>query len=750
MPVSQLRLSTLLFHSLMLALLALPSSGLAQGLLVDIGPDRSIRLPRPWPPHRPTPQPAPPSSYKIKSLTVHAKLQGQVAQVQVSQSFVNTGSRPMEVCFVFPLPYDGAVDRLTLLVDGQEYPAQLLDATKARAMYEEIVRKNKDPALLEWVGSGLFKTSVFPVPAGAERTVTLRYSQLCRKDQGLTDFLFPLSTAKYTSQPVDQVEIELSIASRDEIKNVYSPTHAVDVRRPDGHHATVRFTAEKQIPGSDFRLLYDVGRDTVGASVLSYRPTADEDGYFLLLASPKITSSEAERPAKTVVFVVDRSGSMSGKKIEQAKGALKFVLNNLRPGDLFNVIAYDSEVESFRPELQKYDETTRQTALGFVAGIHAGGSTNIDGALAAALRQLQDTSRPSYVIFLTDGLPTAGETNEAKIVAHTKPLNRVRARLFTFGVGYDVNSRLLDKLARANFGQSEYVRPDEDIEAGVSKLYNRIGAPVMTELAIRFELDGHTKADGPVVDRIYPQGVHDLFAGEQLVLVGRYRHSGQAKVKVTGTVADQRETFDFPASLVTKSSDQTNRFIEKLWAMRRVGEILDEIDLKGKNDELVKELVTLATKHGILTPYTSFLADENSNHRDVASARARASRELEALDAASGRDGFAQRKGKAALQRAAQAPSSSFGGSFYYSAREDKRVAVRSIRSLGGKTFFRRADRWVDSAVQAADEKQAQTIARFSDEYFELIDRHGPHAARLLAFDEPVLLRLGEEVYWVK
>ena len=221
-----------------------PAAARAQGLLVVVDPNEQVRLPRPiviWPRPYPMPQPAPPPmSYKIKELDVQARLVDQVAQVQVSQTFVNTGSQPMEVSFVFPLPYDGAVERMTLMIDGREYPAKLLDAKEARRMYEEIVRKNRDPALLEWLGTGLFRTSVFPVPAGASRTVSLRYSQLCRKQEGLTDFLFPLSTAKYTSEAVEKVSIRATIESQEEIKNVYSPSHAIEIKRPDEHHATDR------------------------------------------------------------------------------------------------------------------------------------------------------------------------------------------------------------------------------------------------------------------------------------------------------------------------------------------------------------------------------------------------------------------------------------------------------------------------------------------------------------------------------
>ena len=236
---------------------------------------------------------------------------------------------------------------------------------------------------------------------------------------------------------------------------------------------------------------------------------------------------------------------------------------------------------------------SRKAALGFVEGIYAGGSTNIDGALQTALGQLQDDSRPNYIVFLTDGLPTAGERNEPKIVANAKQRNKVHARIFSFGVGYDVNSRLLDKLSRLCFGQSQYVRPNEDIEAHVSQLYSRIGAPAMKDIAISFDVEDFPVEHGSVVSRVYPRDAYDLFAGDQLVLVGRYKKGGAAKVTIRGNVEGTKHEFHFPVKLVNKSNDETFAFVEKLWAMRRVGEIIDEIDLQGKNQELIDELVAL-------------------------------------------------------------------------------------------------------------------------------------------------------------
>lgn len=732
--------------SLLLLGLFCPGLTLAQGLLVVTDPSQSVRLPRPMP----TPSPA--ATYCIKALDVNVQLVDQVARVNVSQTFANTGSSPLEVSFIFPLPYDGAIERLTLMIDGREHPAQLLAADEARKIYEEIVRKNQDPALLEWMGRGMFKTSVFPVPPGEERKVTLQYTQVCANDQGLTDFLFPLSTARYTSQPVEKVTLRANIESAVDIKNVYSPTHDIQVERPDARHATVKFDGEKLIPTEDFRLFYDTEAGKIGTSLVSYRPEGEDDGYFLLLASPQIAAVAEERPAKTVVFVIDRSGSMSGEKIEQAKAALKFVLNSLRPGDLFNIVAYDDAVETFRPELQKFDDDTRAAALGFAEGIFAGGSTNIDAALRTTLEQLTDSSRPSYVLFLTDGQPTAGEQNEAKLVEIAKNANQVRARIFAFGLGYDVNSRLLDKLVRGNFGQSVYVRPDEDIESHVSRLYNRIESPVLTDVQIEFAFDTESAADAPApVTRTYPQAPYDLFAGEQLIVVGRYRQAGAAKVTIRGSVDGQSQEYEFPVEFVDRSNDEKYAFAEKLWAVRRVGELIDQIDLQGQNEELVKELVELSKRHGILTPYTSFLADENTNLNDMAANRGRAVKELEGLNETAGQSAFEQREMKQAFQSTARA--SATPGLYFSNGSADGDVAVpaqQSMRQMGNKVFYRRDARWVDSSVNETQEQNAVRIVQFSDEYFRLARAQRGQLSQYLVSDEPLLVNLQGQTYLIE
>lgn len=217
--------------------------------------------------------------------------------------------------------------------------------------------------------------------------------------------------------------------------------------------------------------------------MLSVKPSSSEDGYFLLLASPEVKPVDTRVLPKTVIFVIDRSGSMAGKKIEQARNALKSVLSNLRDEDLFNIVAYDDRVESFKPELQRYSPQVRSDAARFVDNIREGGSTNIDSALKAALAMVRDSSRPSYVLFMTDGLPTAGETRELTIAENCRSGNAGRSRIFSFGVGFDVNARLLDRLSGGNSGTSEYVKPDEDIETHVASFYSKMTRPATQTFA---------------------------------------------------------------------------------------------------------------------------------------------------------------------------------------------------------------------------------------------------------------------------
>lgn len=761
-----------------LILLGLSSSVVhGQGMLIDESDDGGrFVLPRPRP-IRPDP---PAASYAITEFSVNAAINSQVAVTQVTQVFKNTGSTQLEARFIFPLPYEGAVDQMTFLVDGKEYAAKLFPADEARRIYQGYLQRNQDPALLQWVGTGMFQTSVFPIPAGASRTVTLQYSQLLRRDGGLTDYLFPLATARYTSAPIEKVSFRVSISDRDEIKNVYSPSHQVEVKRDDAKNVTLTSIQSNVVPTTDFRVVYDSVAGPVAANLMSAWPADEEQGYFVLLASPSFNVGNVAPQQKMVLFVVDQSGSMSGDKISQAREAAKFVIQNLRPDDMFNIISYHSSVNVMSPEMLRFGDETRSQALGFVNGINAGGMTNIDEAMKSALTQMTDTTLPSYVVFLSDGIPTVGEQNEMKIAANCRQWNSARARIISFGVGYDVNSRLLDRISRDNRGQTEYVLPNENLEASVARLYAKISAPVITNMTVSYEMDGLKVEDGPVANRIYPQEHSELYAGTQLVLVGRYRQGGPTKVKIKGSLGGQAQEFAFDLELAKRGESQKYPFVGKLWAMRRIGELIDQIDLDGKHDELVKELVQLSLKHGIVTPYTAYLADENSVPlANLERQREMADQSLSQLSVESGADAFSHRSFKQsnkfadnlqALEHQSAAPglggqggaragsgmpnqsaSSGLDGSL------DQARGAGGIRQAGSQTFYKRGRQlFAENAVDVdleKDREQIKVIKRFSDDWYALVAANTEAENQILAEqadDEELVVRLRSIVYRIE
>ena len=588
-------------------------------------------------------------SYEIREVSIDGRVRDQVAEVQVSQTFHNPGSFQLEAEFLFPLPEEGAVQNFVLLVDGRELPGRLMPKDEARRIYEEIVRTKRDPALLEYMGRGLYRTSVFPIPPGADRKVTMRYTQLCKRDRDVIEFAYPLGTQKFTAKPIKRLIVQLSIRNKEAIKSIYCPSDDATIRRHGDHEVEVRLERHDLIPENDFRLVTTLADGAFSGSVLSYRPSESEDGFFLVLASPEVKPADTRPLPKTVIFVLDRSGSMAGKKIEQARRALKSMLNNLRDEDLFNIVVYDDRVESFKPELQRYSARSREEAERFVDNIREGGSTNIDSALKTALGMLHDTSRPSYVLFMTDGLPTAGETQEQRIAENCRRSNDRRARVFCFGVGYDVNARLLDRLSGGNSGTSEYVKPDEDIETHVGRFYSKMTSPVLTDL--RLELAGID------INRTYPRDVPDLFEGGQVVVVGRYRQSGSTTLRITGKVGDERRRSEFPAELASPYRGASYDFVERLWAVRRVGDLIDQIDMNGQNKEVVDELVALSMKYGLLTPYTSFLADERVPLHAMRANADRTRLSLQALNQVDGEAGVSQRGFKQGYMQAMRAPA---------------------------------------------------------------------------------------------
>ncbi len=643
--------------------------------------------------------------YSVKYHHVRVDVEGQVATTTVDQAFVNETGGQLEVEYVFPLPRDAQVKKFALFVGDKELPGKILDREEARRIYEKIVRSHRDPALLEYIGNGMFKSSVFPIPTGQQRRVKLVYSQLLSKEGDRIEYLYPLNTEKFSKKPLEEVEIRFELESDTPIKNLYSPTHDISPEWSGDNNVKGTYTEKNIRPDYDFRIFWTLSPKEVDATLVTHNPDDGEDGYFMFLASPEVGAGSREVIKKDVALVLDRSGSMSGEKIKQALGAAEFIVRNLNRGDKFNVIFYNDHIDPMWDKLKDYTSSNRKEVLARINKTEATGGTDIHGALTTAMKMIPEDGRPHYLIFLTDGLPTSGITDAGKITDAVKKANSHNTRLFAFGVGYDVNSILLDRLGADNHGLAEYVRPNENIEAKVSRFYSKIQSPALTDISLDF-------GDIRIRDA-YPRTLPDLFRGEQLVYVGRYRDSGTEKITMKGAASDKKKTYRYKLDFASETDPEENSFIARLWAQNKIGWLIEQIRLHGEKKEYIDEIVRLSTRYGILTEYTAFLAEEEVELHAADNVTRAESNIKSRVKMATGAGGVAQSMQARKYQSAKQASKAA-----QYYDKSGEEVTVDRVKVLGSKTFYLKDGEWVDSEYKK--DMKVKKVKQLSSPYFKL------------------------------
>ena len=656
----------------------------------------------------PVVMPAVPSTIVRVSTNVRISLDGRIARFEVEELFRNTGGRIAEGSYLYPLPGEAVFTDFSLFLGDQELKGEVMNAEQARGIYEEIVRRQRDPALLTLAGHGLVRAQVFPIQPGETRKVILRYAQVLPRDGDAYRIRYALG-----ARGDGPVTVAATARGAARFGVPYSPTHELEWR-VEGDRLAMRVEAQ---PRGDLEILLPVQQGLVGAQVLTHAPGGDDRFFMLVLSPPPVASDDVL--ARDLTMVVDVSGSMAGTKLEQAKAALQQALGSLRRRDRFRLLAFSTRVTEFRTGFSPATPEVVTDARTFVDRLGATGGTNIAEALETALPGHVPDGRMGILLFLTDGLPSVGEQSPEKLAANAAA-RRGTTRIFSIGIGHDVNTYLLDRLAVEGRGRSEYVAPEANVETAVGAVLGRINAPALTDLRV---------VSSPVQFlETAPTDLPDLYFGEELVLVGRYRGTGTGAVVIEGQRHGRRERFSTRASF--PEHDPDNAFIAPLWAARRVGELTRQIRLEGPSSSLVARIRELGLRYGILTEYTSYLVQEPG--QTVAN---RAVEDRIAPAAQSGAEAFRR------AERSAELSAAKSIGGIEAAARQDasegKDLGRLESRRAGGRLFIRRGGIWTDAGY--ADTLQVVTVAAFSPAYFDLA-RAIPEFAGCLSVGDDLLV----------
>jgi Ca-activated chloride channel family protein len=712
-------------------LVSIAGSAAAQGVIVPGPCDRCPRPPRPI---------TLPRALPIKSIKIDTKISSQVATTHVEQIFRNDSDATLEGTYFFPIPEQASITEFAIWDGDRRLVGEVRSREEARRIYDEIVRRQRDPGLLEYAGKNLFQASIFPIPPHSDKKLELSYSQILKAESGTVAYRYPLGTGRQVTE-IGGVSGRIELENKEPVRNIYSPTHAIEVKRNGDRHSVVTFEGGKD--PQDFQLFYALSREDFGVTLLTHREP-DKDGYYLLMISPKDDWSEQEYAAKDIVFVLDTSGSMAeAGKMEKARAALLYGIRILRPQDRFNVVSFAGEERLMESRMITADDQGRKRGEAFAQSLRPLGGTNINQAMLVAMQQFEASNRPKILVFMTDGLPTVGVTNTEAIVAAARSARITGLRLFSFGVGYDVNTALLDRLAAENGGVADYIEPKEDLEVKVSNFFAKVNYPVLTDLKLDMA--------GVETDLVYPRTLPDIFRGSQLTLIGRYRNQIEldyVRLQLAGIASGANKSYLYNNLRFPLREDE-NEFLPRLWATRRVGWLMEQIRSNGEQPELRDEIVDLGTRYGIVTPYTSYLALEPGAAIDT-------------LSRQQSNTGFIAGRGPAnapppPAPKAMDATATTGAGAVYQSkrAREQQEVlrverdnASSAIKNAGGKTFYLRDGIWTDSEFKAGV-TMPETIVKFgSDEYFALL-KQKPRLAEFFSLGERVVVILDGRIYRV-
>ncbi len=554
----------------------------------------------------------------LRHTAVQVEIVGMVARVQVSQTYTNTHEEPIEAVYTFPLPENSAVDDMRMVIGDRTITAQIEQREQARRIYENARSQGRTTALLEQERANVFTQSVANIAPREDIDVVIRYVQTLTYDAGEYEFVFPMVVGpRYTDDRVADAarvtppvagpgtrtghDISLTLAADPglPIRGFDVPTHQVTGgMKPDGT-LSLSLASRKTLPNRDFVLRYGVAGQAVVPTLLL--DGDDTGGHFALVIQPPDVDVDALVGARELIFVVDVSGSMNGVPLSICQAAMREAIMRLRPVDTFNIITFSGRTAQAFDEARPANEHNVREALAFLRGLRAGGSTQILDAVDVALADGVGSGRHRYVFFLTDGYVAIEDEVHARTRRFIDTLDRrgQRARVFSMGVGGSPNRELLDALAKAGDGLAVVVTTREDPREAVGRFYGYIDHPIWTNLSVEW---GSMK----VVD-VHPQTLPDLFATRPTVVHGRYVGAPASAVTLRARFGQKSVRSTATATKAAVGPE----VIGTLWARARIGELQRQHAISPQG-ALVEQITALGLGHRLVTPYTSFVAVDES------------------------------------------------------------------------------------------------------------------------------------------
>jgi Ca-activated chloride channel family protein len=551
----------------------------------------------------------------IKTVDATFQIDGQVAVTHVDQTFKNEMTTTVEAVWIFPLPEGAVVTELYYWFNGQRYKADIRERQEARNDYNNQIRQQLDPALLEYLGDNLFRLSIAPINALTDVRTEITYVQLLPYEFGSVDYSFLLNAVGMSPKPLNRVSVSGVLETPTDIKYLTSPSHGttttLSIAQVNEKKYQITFGDENFLPDKDLKLEYETLRQQVQVNVLRYTPVPEDsigtDSFYAVWITPPDSIAPDQQVTKKIVFTADVSSSMEGTRIQQLKSSLMAFLDNLSSIDQFNILTFGTSVIRFKPDLVPASPEVISEARTFVTDIGAAGLTNIDEAMKQSLAQSFSEEAANMLIFITDGYPTWGETFVPNILTNVQSYNTQEVRIFPFGVGEDISKTLLAQMALENGGYATFISEDDSIAKVVSNHFKRMSKPVLKDLEIHIE--------GLVTSDKFPRPLQDLFWGNQVMQLGLYQNSGTYPVYLTGKIKNQQVSFLATADFSAAPGGQ--RFVPRLWAKEKIDYLLDQIAIYGELAELKNQVIELSMRFQILTPYTAFYSDPNDPNTSV-------------------------------------------------------------------------------------------------------------------------------------